>query len=93
MPNLINIALSATSCLRIQAEKLRAELIERGLEQRDAEQITQAVCNSCDVFLTRDKKTIIKPHRAWLENRFPTLKVRVPSEFAAELAASAAPSD
>jgi hypothetical protein len=73
----------------VQDETLRAELIAQGLEQRDAEHITQAVCNGCDVFLTRDEKSIIKPHRAWLEKRFPTLKVRLPSELAAELAATA----
>ena len=33
----------------------------RGLKLRDAEHITRAVCNECDVFLTRDIKTIIKP--------------------------------
>jgi hypothetical protein len=45
----------------VQDEKLRAELMERGLAQRDAEHITQAVCNNSDVFLTRDVKSIIGP--------------------------------
>ena len=53
----------------------------RGLEQRDAENITQAVCNDCDVFLTRDKG-IIK-HCEWLEQRFSKLKVWLPSELLA----------
>jgi predicted nucleic acid-binding protein len=47
----------------VQDEDLRAELISRGLSRRDAEHIAQAVCNDCDVFLTRDAKSIIKPHR------------------------------
>lgn len=64
-------------------EAIRAELIGRGLEQRDAEHITQAVCNDCDVFLTRDEKTIIKGQRQWLEQRFPKLKVRLPSKLLA----------
>jgi hypothetical protein len=69
----------------VQDEALRAELIKRGLTQRDAEHVTQAVCNNCDVFLTLDGNTIIGPHRTWLEERFPTLKVRRPSELAKEL--------
>jgi large subunit ribosomal protein L30 len=75
----------------VQDEKLRAELMERGLAQRDAEHITQAVCNNSDVFLTRDVKSIIGPHRKWLEKRFPTLKVLLPSELATELTAGTLP--
>jgi large subunit ribosomal protein L30 len=69
----------------VQDETLRAELLERGLTQRDAEHITQAVCNDSDVFLTRDVETIIGPHRMWLEKRVPTLRVLLPSELASEL--------
>jgi len=65
----------------VQDEAIRSELIAHGLEQRDAENITQAVCNDCDVFLTRDERTIINPQRAWLEQRFPKLKVWLPSEL------------
>jgi len=73
----------------VQDEELRAELISRGLTQRDAEHITQVVCNDCDVFLTRDAKSIITPHREWLAKRFPKLKVRLPSELLAERASAA----
>ena len=52
-----------------------------GLDRADAQHITQAVCIACDVFLTGDRKTIIKPHPAWLEARFPNLKIRFPSEL------------
>ena len=69
----------------VQDERLREELTQHGLKLRDAEHITQAVCNGCDVFLTRDEHTIINRHRAWLETRFPTLKVRLPSELLVEL--------
>ena len=65
----------------VQDETLRKELMARGLKQRDAEHLTQAVCNDCDVFLTRDEKSIIKPHRKWLQNRFPKLKIMRPSEL------------
>jgi predicted nucleic acid-binding protein len=75
-----------------QDETLREELIEHGLEPKDAEHLTQAVCNDCEVFLTRDEDTIINPHRQWLEQRFPNLKIRLPSELLNELA-SAPPSD
>ena len=69
----------------VQDERLREELTQHGLKLRDAEHITQAVCNGCDIFLTLDKG-IINPHRAWLETRFPTLKVRLPTELLADLA-------
>lgn len=64
----------------VQNESLRDELIKHGLPQRDAEHITQAICNDCDVFLTRDVKTIIKPHGQWLEERFK-LRVWQPSQL------------
>jgi hypothetical protein len=69
----------------VQDESLCRELLQRGLERRDAEHITQALCNSCDVFLTRDEGTIIRPHREWLGTRFPNLKIRLPSELLADL--------
>jgi hypothetical protein len=65
----------------VQDETIRQELMSRGLKQRDAEHITQAVSNDCDVFLTRDEKSIIKPHREWLQNRFPKLKIMRPVEL------------
>jgi hypothetical protein len=71
-----------------QDEALRRELLEHGLEPNDAEHLTQAVCNDCRVFLTRDEHTIINPHRQWLEKRFPKLKIRLPSELLNELASA-----
>jgi hypothetical protein len=55
----------------------------QGLGERDSLHILRAVENACDVFMTRDKK-IIK-HRGWLEQRFPGLKIRKPSELVEEL--------
>jgi hypothetical protein len=69
----------------VQNEEILSELADKGLEVRDAQHITQAICNLCDVFLTRDEDTIIKPQRQWIENRFPPLKVRTPSELISEL--------
>jgi predicted nucleic acid-binding protein len=69
----------------VQDEEIRQELIDRGLTRQDATHIAQAVYNDCDVFLTRDEDTIIKPHGQWLENRFPPLKVRLPSQLLEEL--------
>jgi len=86
-----NIQINRYSCINfpiisdVQDEAIRAELMERGLKLRDAEHITQAVCNNCDVFLTRDEDSIITPHRDWLEQRFSGLKIRLPSELVAEL--------
>jgi hypothetical protein len=56
--------------------------------RRDAQHITQAICNRCDVFLTCDYRTIIKPARVWLEERFKPMKIRSPTEMIAEIAAS-----
>jgi hypothetical protein len=64
----------------VQDEILRKELMDRKLKQRDAEHITQAICNDCDVFLTCDVRTIIKPHGQWIEERFK-LRVMQPSEL------------
>jgi hypothetical protein len=54
-----------------QDETLRKELIEAGLKPKDAEHLVQAVCNDCNVFLTRDESTIIKPYRRprWQRSR------------------------
>jgi hypothetical protein len=53
--------------------------------RRDAEHLAQAISNVCDVFLTRDYKTIIGPMREWLEEKYPSLRIRLPSELVAEL--------
>jgi hypothetical protein len=72
----------------IQDDNLYRRLRERGLATNDAEHLTQAICNRCDIFLTRDEQTIIGPHRGWLESQFPPLKIRLPSELVAELTRS-----
>jgi hypothetical protein len=60
-------------------DALCEELKNRGLEHKDAQHITQAVCNDCGVFLTRDVNSIIKPHGQWLEIRLHPLKFWLPS--------------
>jgi hypothetical protein len=75
-----------------QDEMLRKELMANGLQAKDAEHLTQAICNDCEIFLTRDENTIINPHRHWLEQRLPNLRIRLPSELLHELAAEP-PSD
>ena len=82
----------------VQDEKICDEILRRLTEcfpaanekrkrrmRRDAQHITQAVCNGCDVFLTRDCETIIKPIGQWLEQRFPPLRIRRPSVLVAEI--------
>jgi len=69
----------------VQDEKLCEELVQRRMRKADAQHITQAVCNHSDVFLTRGEETIIKPHRLWIETRFPSLRVRTPSELVNEV--------
>jgi hypothetical protein len=90
-----NVQISQYTCINsprisdVQDETIGKELRDRGLKQRDPEHITQAVCNDCDVFLTRDEASIIKPHRQWLEQRFPKLRVFLPSELFEFMAARA----
>jgi hypothetical protein len=67
-------------------EKLYAELTQRGLSPDEAHHISHAICNHCDVFLTDDKRTIVNPHRQWLEQQFP-IKVFLPSELLQFIAA------
>jgi predicted nucleic acid-binding protein len=67
-------------------EPIYKELTEqRRLRARDAHHITHAIGNNCDVFLTRDERTIMKPHREWLEHRFPGLRIRRPTELIEEI--------
>jgi hypothetical protein len=49
----------------VQDEAILAELVERGLEFRDAEHIAQAICHLCDVFLTL--ATVRSPRRSSAE--------------------------
>jgi hypothetical protein len=58
--------------------------MDRGFKQRDAEHVTQAVCNDCDAFLTLDKRILAKHRKEWLEAH-RSLKMRRPSELLAEL--------
>jgi hypothetical protein len=67
--------------LDIQDEALYLELCKRGLKHRDAQHLTQAISNSCDVFLTRDNGIIA--HRDWLMTQ--GIRVRRPSELISEL--------
>jgi hypothetical protein len=59
-------------------ETIRNEVMKRGLKQRDAEHVTLAICNSCNVLLTFDKK--ILKIGTWLEERFK-LKAWRPSQL------------
>jgi len=55
--------------------------LQRGLTPDDAHPLSHAICNHCDVFLTHDIHSIVKPYRQWIEERFPKLKVFLPSEL------------
>jgi len=67
-----------------QDESIRRELEAQGIDPGDAQHITQAVCNNCDVFLTRDGDSIIS-QRHWIEECSPGLIVRRPTELLEEL--------
>jgi len=68
----------------VQDERLRDELLQRGLDRGDAEHLTQAWANGCDAFLTRDEDSIVNPHGEWLECKLAPLKIRLPSQLLAE---------
>src|SRR6266436_6691430 len=69
---------------RKQRKRLKADYkLLKGV-LRDAEHVAQAISDNSDVFLTRDRKTIIGPLREWLEQRY-LIKVRLPSEALAEI--------
>jgi hypothetical protein len=76
----------------VQDEPLREELVAQRFRRKDAEHIAQAVSNSCDVFLTLDRKTILTAkRRAWLKERFSDMEVLLPSELVAKLEAGILP--
>lgn len=68
----------------VQDEKMCAELLAKGLSLRDAQHLTQAICNFCDIFLTVDENTIIKPYGEWITSRFK-IRVMKPSQLLDEL--------
>jgi hypothetical protein len=68
-------------------DALCGELKDRGLEPSDAQHITQAVCNDCEVFLTRDVRSIIKPHGQWLEKGLYPMRFWLPSQLLAAMTA------
>jgi hypothetical protein len=73
-----------------QDDNMRDRIIAMGVRQkRDAEHLTQAICNGCDYFLTRDKRTII-PYRDAIEAQYPPIKIRLPMELVEELTAMGA---
>jgi hypothetical protein len=65
-----------------QDEKMRDSIMSIGIDQKDAEHLTQAICNDLDYFLTRDRGII--RHRGRIETEFP-IKIRTPPELLAEL--------
>jgi len=81
----------------VQDQKIFGEIFEQAKSRlprepelntrRDAQHLAQAIHNGCDVFLTCDRKTIIEPLGKWLEERFPPLKIRLPSQIIAEIKA------
>jgi hypothetical protein len=73
-------------CKAIYAEiKKRVSRANDFATRRDAQHLAQAIFNMCDYFLTRDVKTIIKPMRGWLEQTYPPLLIRRPSECLADI--------
>jgi len=55
-------------------------LTQIGLTRVDAQHLTNAIYNKCEVFLTRDKKTILK-FRDKICALYPDIRIYKPSEF------------
>lgn len=68
-----------------QDEKMRDSIISMGIEQKDAEHLTQAICNGFEYFLTRDGGIIRK--RGQIQIKFPPMKIQTPAECVFELRA------
>jgi hypothetical protein len=66
----------------VQDDDVWTALIQGGLSVRDAHHVTEAKCNDCNVFLTRDGQIIKR--RGWIEGWVRGLKVRLPSEVVSE---------
>ncbi|SRR5579885_697599 len=54
----------------LQDDNLYKQLLERGFRDKDAQHLTQAICNNCEVFLTRDERTIVAPIENGSKNNF-----------------------
>ena len=57
-----------------------------GLDPMDARHLSVAIFNQCDVFLTRDDRSILR-HRIKIEARFPGIKIKLPSDLLRQLLA------
>jgi hypothetical protein len=57
-----------------QDEKTRDSIMAIGIKQKDAEHLTQAICNNLDYFVTRDRG--ITRYRDQIEMKFPPMKIR-----------------
>jgi len=66
----------------VQDKKILAELQSFGLKRKYAAHITQAACNDCAVFLTRDRKII---RRRGPKIKILKIKILRPSELVAQL--------
>ena len=66
----------------VQDDALREELVQYGFDRPDAEHLTQAASNNCDVFLTRDGGIV--RHKEWLLARL-SLRILRPSELLSAL--------
>lgn len=66
-----------------QDDSLWLRLLELGLHDIDAHHLTVAIYAGCDIFLTRDRKTILN-RKSEVEAEFP-IRLRCPSEFLAEV--------
>lgn len=82
-------AMEKVPMIEATAHPTWSALRKTGLDSADAQHVMIAIETGCAMFLTCDRRTIIR-HRAPIEQMYPSIKLRTPSEYAASASAVAA---
>lgn len=80
-----------TSWAIVDDQPTWSRLRQIGLDSADAHHVMVAIETGCDVFLTCDRRTILNPHRQSIEQMYPSIKLRTPTEWAASASAVTTP--
>jgi predicted nucleic acid-binding protein len=74
----------------VQDDPTSSALRQIGLDRTDAHHLMLAIRAGCQVFLTCDKRTILN-RRHEIESRFPTIKLKEPTELLTDLTSGKSP--
>jgi predicted nucleic acid-binding protein len=75
--------MGGASCPMIEDDRIWLDLQRSGLDRDDAHHVMLAIRNACDVFVTWDRKSILR-WRTQVESAYP-IRLRTPTELVAEL--------